>query len=56
MRRLEQVLEDGVSTTGEVHGAAAAYATRDGMQFLGAAVAPSQAFESAVYDALDKTS
>jgi methyl acetate hydrolase len=37
MRSLEQVLEDGVSTTGEVPGAAAAYATRDGMQFLGAA-------------------
>jgi hypothetical protein len=56
MRSLEQVLEDGVNTTGEVPGAAAAYATRDGMQFLGAAVFLSQAFESAVYDALDMTS
>ena len=56
MPSLEQVLEDGVSTTGEVPGAAAAYATRDGMQFLGAAVAQSQPFESAIYDALDMTS
>ena len=37
MRSLEQVLEDGVGTTGKVAGVAAAYATRDGMQFLGAA-------------------
>ena len=56
MRSLEQVLEDGVSTTVEVPGAAAAYATRDGMQFFGAAVALSQAFEAAVYDALGMTS